>query len=130
MEEVVCGPDRDAEKKAADCPTRGRLASLVLADSHVRCDGRAGEVDLGNPRDVQKCAVEAGCIAGGEQLLGVCRGASCAAELLRDRELEIEHAVVRTGVAAAAVAGGGSPGRVKSAHACSLVGGVGSDPCS
>nr|BFE72415.1 hypothetical protein GCM10020092_057160 [Actinoplanes digitatis] len=87
-------------------------------------DRSVGEGDLLLAGDELEGAVEAGGVAGGEELLGVGELAAGAAQLLGDGEVEVEDAVAGAGVAAAAVAGGGGGCRVHSLHGWfSLVGG-------
>src|SRR6185437_1181319 len=60
-------------------------------------------------------ADEAGGVAGREELLGIIAGAATAAEFLRGRELDVERAVQRRGVAVA-TAGGLGLGLVVNIH--------------
>src|SRR4029453_3739280 len=78
-------------------------------------DRRLADADLALGGNVAQGGVEAGRVAGGEQLLGV-GGAAAAAELLRDRQVDLEQAVVGAGVAGAAVPGGGGDGGVEAGH--------------
>src|SRR4029450_4702174 len=98
----------------------------VLGQADQGGDGRPGrvEVDLVDPGHAGQGVVEAGGVAGGEQLLGIGALAG-AADLLGRVDLDVDGAVGGVGVAVLAAAGGGGFGGVEHVHGVLLVRGSG-----
>ena len=93
---------------------------VVAAQRDVGDDLGVGGVDLHGRRDQLQRRVEAGGVAGGEQLLGV-GGAALAAELLGGADGGVDGAVEGLDVAVAAVPGRDGRGGVEEVHARNLI---------
>src|SRR5690606_27901177 len=90
-------------------------ALAVGADLHPAADARVLDRDLALTRDALQGGVEAGGVAGGEELLGV-GAVPGAPHLLRGRHGEVEGAVGGDDAAGAAGAGGEGFGGVQGFH--------------
>src|SRR4029450_1252956 len=111
---VVAGQvgDGDPQLDGQPVPALG-----VLGQADQGGDGRPGrvEVDLVDPGHAGQGVVEAGGVAGGEQLLGIGALAG-AADLLGRGDLDVDGAGGRRGCAVLAAAGGGGFGGVEHVH--------------